>query len=389
MIISNVKIDKLGNQITFNQFLELAGSDDGFDCTEPIQLNIEDVPNAELLNQLMGFDNITFFTTTEKMPSFVNPSLHVEVWKKNIQETVPQSHEDEIPYSVTDEKFVQEDSADMYNPLTGIEENEAEEEELPQEEGKVAKIYVFGSSKGGTGKTFTAVMSTYMYAKDHPDEKIAMVDFDIIDGQVGISIHTIKPTMRNYFTEYQKGYDDFKTMKNFSVKSKHFPSNIDFYLAPNNGLKDHDEFWLNVVKNCVENYDVVVFDTGIDYLNITPISYAYKIADKVNILTTTSLKSVNSVMKQIKKLKGDVPNDTYSKLDDIGSRLNVIITQMDADQSKSINSKIHSDFSSVCNVSAVFGIITDSVSRAEYYGEWDVFDKQKNVVETFREIMRL
>lgn len=252
---------------------------------------------------------------------------------------------------------------------------------------KNARIIVFGSSKGGTGKTFTSIMSTYRYAKMHKNEKIALVDFDIIDGQVGISIHKIKPTMRNYLKEYQKGYCDFQTMHNFCIKANDpFPQNVDFYLAPSNGtVIDDDDFWFNIINNCIKNYDVVVFDTGIDYLNIKPISYAYKIADKVNLVTTTSIKSVNSVTKQISKLKGETKNLVFDKDDEIGSRLNIIITQMVT--TNKMNKTIYNTLSSKCNIVATFGVLTDSISQAEFYGRWDVFDKNAAINKAFDNIM--
>ena len=252
---------------------------------------------------------------------------------------------------------------------------------------KNARIIVFGSSKGGTGKTFTSIMSTYRYAKMHKNEKIALVDFDIIDGQVGISIHKIKPTMRNYLKEYQKGYCDFQTMHNFCIKANDpFPQNVDFYLAPSNGtVIDDDDFWFNIINNCIKNYDVVVFDTGIDYLNIKPISYAYKIADKVNLVTTTSIKSVNSVTKQISKLKGETKNLVFDKDDEIGSRLNIIITQMVT--TNKMNKTIYNTLSSKCNIVATFGVLTDSISQAEFYGRWDVFDKNAAINKAFDDIM--
>ena len=62
-----------------------------------------------------------------------------------------------------------------------------------------AKVILFGSSKGGTGKTFTCLISAYWYAKTHPTERIALADFDIIDGQIGITINKLTPTMNDFY----------------------------------------------------------------------------------------------------------------------------------------------------------------------------------------------
>lgn len=255
------------------------------------------------------------------------------------------------------------------------------------------KVYVFGSSKGGTGKTFTAIISTYRYAKTHPHQKIALVDFDIIDGQVGISIHRVKPTIRKYFSEYQKGYRDFRTMHEFCVHAREpFPQNVDFYLAPSNNARINDDaFWLNVIKNCIENYDMVVFDTGIDYINLRPISYVYKCADKILLITTTSIKSVNSVTKQIGRLKGEIPSkddqghDVFTEQDEIAKRLHVVITQMLP--TNEMNRTIYNTLAAKAPVAATFGVITDSVSRAEFFGEWSIFDKNSGVLSALDKIM--
>ena len=259
--------------------------------------------------------------------------------------------------------------------------------------GRGGKVYVFGSSKGGTGKTFTAIISTYRYAKTHPHQKIALVDFDIIDGQVGISIHRVKPTIRKYFSEYQKGYRDFRTMHEFCVHAREpFPQNVDFYLAPSNNARINDDnFWLNVIKNCIENYDVVVFDTGIDYINLRPISYVYKCADKILLITTTSIKSVNSVTKQIGRLKGEIPSkddqghDVFTAKDEIEKRLHVVLTQMLP--TNEMNRTIYNTLASKAPVAATFGVITDSVSRAEFYGEWNIFDHNSGVLKALDDIM--
>jgi len=72
-----------------------------------------------------------------------------------------------------------------------------------------AKVILFGSSKGGTGKTFTCLISAYWYAKTHPTERIALADFDIIDGQIGITINKLTPTMQDFYKVAKAGHNDF------------------------------------------------------------------------------------------------------------------------------------------------------------------------------------
>jgi cellulose biosynthesis protein BcsQ len=246
---------------------------------------------------------------------------------------------------------------------------------------KEAKIYVFGSSKGGTGKTFTCLISAYRYAKLHPGEKIAVADFDIIDGQVGISIMKIQPTMMSYWKNFVAGDDSFKTMHQFSTKSEKFPSNIDFYLAPKDYYINDKKFWLSILDNLVKNYDTVFFDTGIDYINYPPISFAYKIADRIVLTSTTSIKSVSSVLKQISKLKGTSSSanangtEIFKAEDNIGPKLRLAVTRYN--EKDSSNTTVIQTFSKNVKISAIFGMYDSDISRAEYYGEWNIFDGNK------------
>ena len=376
------KEDSLIVNLTYDEFIDKAYSDEGLDIDSGLAININDI-SKDVFEEVISSE-ITFFRMSDGIPPFVAGKTDVKDWSQNaFEKKIDNSEDIEIKKSIANLFIQSEEEEDLGSTV--------------EEGNKEAKIFVFGSSKGGTGKTFTSIISTYRYAKTHPNERIALVDFDIIDGQVGISIHKVKPTLGKYYTEYQKGYHDFKTMKNFSVKANNlFPKNVDFYLAPSSGaIIANEEFWINIIQNCSENYDAVVFDTGIDYLNIAPISYAYKIADKINLITTTSIKSVNSITKQIGRLKGEIKSpgknsdrnvdNVFSKEDEISSRLNVVITQMV--ESNAMNKTIYEALSSKCNVIATFGVITDSVSQAEFYGRWDIFDKNAAINSSLDNIM--
>lgn len=421
IIVSNRKINKNARlYLTFDEFIAQATSEEGLDIdADGLAVDVEGLEN-EIYEALESQDNVIYFRTNDFTPDFLS-GVNVQYWNNENNINSNSGNSNEITndnnqmfnsYNNNNMSILQEENNSYQNSHMnnefGINEDIAnllDEAAIDNdvysdgsEAPKDAKMYVFGSSKGGTGKTFTAIMSTYIYAKDHPDERIALIDFDIIDGQVGISIHKVRPTMARYYTEYQKGYRDFKTMSNFCVKGNTvFPKNVDFYLAPTSGSAiDNNDFWLNVLQNCMQNYDLVVFDTGIDYLNLVPISYAYKIADKINIVTTTSIKSVNSVTKQIGRLKGEIKSPgkdengrftewVFTKDDDLSSKINIIITQMvPGDQ---MNKTIYSNLSNKANVIATFGVITDSVSSAEFYGEWDVFDNREQIKNAFRTIM--
>lgn len=255
--------------------------------------------------------------------------------------------------------------------------------------GSSAKVILFGSSKGGTGKTFTCLISAYWYAKTHPTQRVAVADFDIIDGQVGITINKIGITMQNYYVLYKGGQRDFKYLHNSAVKSDHFSPNIEFYLAPSQDIPEitnNTEFWANVFELLCKNYDVVFFDTGIDYLGKKPISMLYKIANKIIITCNPSINSVKSVIKQFKSLSGERVNNVFRKSENILDRVNIVLTRVyeDAD----LNDVVVMNLSKYAQIIAAFGNIDNIVSRVQWYQDWQLIDSNADITESLNEIVR-
>ena len=246
-----------------------------------------------------------------------------------------------------------------------------------------AKVILFGSSKGGTGKTFTCLVSAYWYAKKHPYERVAMADFDIIDGQIGITINKIAPTMQNFYKQAKGGNNDFLHLNNCMVKSEHFSPNIDFYLAPSQDIPqitNDTAYWTDVFKLLISNYDVVFFDSGIDYLGKAPISQLYKIADKIIITCNPSINSVKSVIKQFKTLSGIRANNVFRPGDDILSRTNVVLTRVYDDPD--INDLVVANIVNYAPVIAAFGNIDSIISKVQWYQQWNLIDENSDITNT-------
>lgn len=400
--------------LNYEKFIDLIFSDEGYDVDDQMMIDINAVhdkegfgPSEALFEALDEESNIGWFSLNGSLPGWAPGNADVDDFRVLIEDEDTQSQyygqeetHEQVVQQEYDEPHIQEEQpvsqevpSNMSRVTGEVEQlfNMGDPDATPEEmndESEDAKIVVFGSSKGGTGKTFTSIISTYRYAKTHPDKRVALVDFDLIDAQLGISIHEIRKTLRAYYNDYNAGMSDFKTMNRYVTKSDKFPRNLDFYLAPSNGqVIDDDEFWFNVIDNLNENYDIVVFDTGIDYLNVRPIAAAYMSADKINLVTTTSIKSVTSVTKQIQKLKGETANPTYTVEDNLGPKLNVIITAMSPGQA--MNNTVVNQFNKIANVLATFGVITDSVTQAEYFGKWNIFDNNDEINETLDKIMSL
>lgn len=253
-----------------------------------------------------------------------------------------------------------------------------------------AKVILFGSSKGGTGKTFTCLISAYWYAKTHPTQRIALADFDIIDGQIGITINKLTPTMQDFYKVAKAGQNDFAHLDNCKVKSDKFSPNIDFYLAPSQDIPiitNDNNFWTDVFKLLITNYDVVFFDSGIDYLGKPPISQLYKIADKIIITCNPSINSVKSVIKQFKTLSGQRLNNIFKPGDDILSRTNVVLTRVYENQT--INDLVVQNITKFVPVIAAFGNIDHIISQIQWYQMWDLIDANKAITDSLEDITNL
>lgn len=251
-----------------------------------------------------------------------------------------------------------------------------------------AKVILFGSSKGGTGKTFTCLISAYWYAKNHPTQRIALADFDIIDGQIGITINKLTPTMQDFYKLYQGGRKEFTYLDNCKVRSDHFSPNIDFYLAPSQDIPqitNDNDFWNDLFKQLITNYDVVFFDSGIDYIGKPPISQLYKIADKIVITCNPSINSVKSVIKQFKTLSGQRVNNIFRPGDDILSRVNIVLTRVY--DNSAINQIVEQNITKFAPVIATFGNIDSIISQVQWYQQWQLIDSSKEITDQLDKII--
>lgn len=241
-----------------------------------------------------------------------------------------------------------------------------------------ANVILFGSSKGGTGKTFTCLSTAYWYAKKHPEKKIALADFDVIDGQVGISLYLIRPTLMEAFKQYKSGNKAFSFLEPYKAINQSFSSNIVFYLAPPQdipAITNDTTFWKYIFDLLLNNYDTVFFDSGIDYIGKEPISMLYKIADKIFITCNPSINSVKSIIKQIKTLSGERVNSVFAPKDMIKDKLRLVFTRMNKNE-QDVNNLVVSNFTKLnINITATFGNIDPIISQIQWYQRWELIDK--------------
>lgn len=259
-----------------------------------------------------------------------------------------------------------------------------------------AKVYVFGSLKGGVGKSTTCVMTAHNFAKKNPNLRVAVCDLDLSDGQVSPLINKVRPTLGDYYLKYSKGNigqdqeEKSVIFKNTSVKSDKFPSNVDFYLAPLvevTKVTEDDKFWNLVIEQLLLNYDVVFFDSGTEYLTKAVISKVYKIADRIVLISNTSISSVKSVLKQLKNLGGIIKNNVYSPEEDILSKVNIVLTR--ASENKDITQIVVNQFKPYAPISAAFGSLEGLIEGVQWYQRYQHIYDYPQVVNALDKITNL
>ena len=257
---------------------------------------------------------------------------------------------------------------------------------------KPATIVMCGSAKGGTGKTFTSCMMVYRFAKTHPHLKIAFADFDVIDGQVAVTTNQVGPTVRGFYKDFEQGHKTFEDLKKYKATSEKFGLNLDFYLAPSRDeqrVSENFEFWKTIFDLLRDNYDVVFYDTGIDYMNKKlPIQYVYKNADRIIITSNTSINSVRSIIKQIAALTGQQENEVYKASDGLRDKLHIVLTRV-SDEYEDVNELVVNSLKKYAPIDAAFGNIDSLVNRVEWGGTWYLIDDQDDIIENLDNITKI
>ena len=256
--------------------------------------------------------------------------------------------------------------------------------------GKSAITYVFGCAKGGVGKTTTCAMCAREYGLTHPNEKIAIADFDIADGQFGTLINRFTPTIANLYQKFITEKEiDFNHLYSCSVKSEYFSPNVDIYLTPSMDIDEitkTDKFWNTYLKLLLSNYDVVFFDTspGSSYYKDTPINKLYKIADRLLLICSTDSTATKSFIRQLKVVGGIRKTDGFTKEDDILNKTRIILTKVTSD--KSVNAYIGKELKQYANIIAVFGNIDDLIHDIQWYQRWEKISENELITKYLRNI---
>ncbi len=352
-------------RITFDEFFVQATSENGLDDVHDLWIDINSIPDEDTYQAISqsGADiNWITFEDEDELPEWFD------------QELSP------LPNELNDHVLNDNEAGELASAMSmlDLDPNAVEPEEVE------GKIIVFGSAKGGSGKTFTALITAYYYAKEHPDERVCIIDLDIEEPQMGIVIKKLQPTVKAFYPEYLSGNTTFDYLKKCATHNSNFPKNLDFYLTPREAhpIRDKD-FWQCIMMNLFMNYDMVFLDTGTTYMETDAIVTAYRVADKVNLVTMANLASTVTVAQQINRLTGEEENNVYSPEDKIEGKLNLIVTNS---SNSKVCSSIVAKLNEECPIVATFGNLSDQINDIQVLGKWSMFDNNKDFREAIRDI---
>lgn len=178
-----------------------------------------------------------------------------------------------------------------------------------QKSNYLGQVLAITSSKGGSGKsTVATVLATYLAhssinsvreKKAEKPLKIVILDLDIRDGQIGFLTGNHKPTVLHMRTN---GIDS-QTLSETVIHSERLK--VDLLLAPKRPRLSDDtpaEFYLELIQFLKLNYDYVILDTSVNYLDPLLEKVAYPIADQIVFVSDIVINSIFSMTRWIQEV---------------------------------------------------------------------------------------
>ena len=162
----------------------------------------------------------------------------------------------------------------------------------------------FFSSKGGSGKSTTAMMVATTIALSSKAAgkplKVVLVDMDTRDGQVASLVGTYAPTALNI--RVAEDWDEETILKNLIHSEK---LGIDCLLAPIRPRTADDvgpDFYRHVIRTLQHTHDVVIMDCSVNYLDPLISTVCLPEAKAVLFVTTMATTAVQGMARALREI---------------------------------------------------------------------------------------
>lgn len=240
---------------------------------------------------------------------FIDPKHPKPTLDKSIQHYIQNSENREIATILAGEELEEETTPTQELEPAKIEKNDYHPIEDETESDRLGQVVAVTSSKGGSGKSTVAIsLATYLAhsSENSVIEKIAekplkviVVDLDVRDGQVGFLTGNMKPTVLHMRSQ---GISNM-TLEQSKIHSDRLK--VDLLLAPKRPRLSDDtpaEFYLELIQLLKKNYDYIILDTSVNYLDPLLENVAYPIADQIIFVTDIVVNSVYSMTRWIQEV---------------------------------------------------------------------------------------
>jgi septum formation inhibitor-activating ATPase MinD len=178
--------------------------------------------------------------------------------------------------------------------------DEIVDQEVEEDEPRQGMVLLSTSSKGGSGKSTTALLLASQIAKSSQKSveeglasralDVCVVDLDVRDGQIGFLIGQMSPTALNIRAE---GDWTPPAIRKYLVWDSRL--GIHALLAPKSGRNAEDvppEFYLAVIQGLRTMFDVVILDSSVNYLDPLIEEVCLPEADAILFVTDLGISSV-------------------------------------------------------------------------------------------------
>lgn len=197
--------------------------------------------------------------------------------------------------------------------------------------GEPGFIVASTSSKGGSGKTTTAVctgitislgarLAVEQGIPGASELKVCVVDMDVRDGQIGFSINQQSPSILTLYLEEELTLD---TINKHIIPVDRF--GISCLLAPKRGrTADYltPQFYLDVLHKLRLMFDVIILDTSVNYLDPLLRQVVYPESDAILLVTNLSKGAVLGMPRWMDEVTSGEDGTTPVEKEKIGVVIN-------------------------------------------------------------------